>query len=117
MKEGEKTGWFTHPCQVSPCAAHPPLSQSALQFRQLGNGTPGLGDQAFVRDGGAAEIQHRLDRLALLHAHFPLGEHGHRPHQQLLQEGLGLVQHLEYREVRATQGNAPLTERDAARLF
>lgn len=78
-------------CCPSP---YPSLSQSALQFRQLGSGTPGLSDQAFVSDGGAAEIQHHLDRLTLLHPHLPLGQHSHRPHQQLLQEGLGLRQHL-----------------------
>lgn len=93
---------FAYLFQVSqyttPSWSHPSLSQGALQLRQLGDGTPGLSDQAFVRDGGAAEVQHRLDRLTLLHTHLPLGQHRHRPHQQLLQEGLGLQQHLKKRE-------------------
>lgn len=71
-------------------SSYPSLSQSTLQFRQLGGGTPGLSNQAFVSDGGAAEIQYNLNRFALLHPHLPLGKHGHRLHQQLLQEGLGL---------------------------
>lgn len=76
---------------------YPSLSQSALQLGQLGGGTPGLGDQAFVGDGRAAEIKHHLHRLALLHAHLPLGQHGHRLHQHLLQEGLRLQHHLKFR--------------------
>lgn len=78
---------------------YPSLSESTLQLWQLGCGTPGLSDQAFICDWRAAEVQHRLDRLALLHAHLPLRKHGHRSHQQLLQEGLGLREHLRQREV------------------
>lgn len=84
--------WFS---SLSTALSYPSLSQSALQFRELGNRTPGLSDQAFVSDRGAAEIQHHLDRLALLNPHLPLGQHRHRPQQQLLQEGLGLGQHLQ----------------------
>lgn len=74
----------------SPVFPHPSLSQSALQFWQLGDRTPGLGDQTFVSDGGAAEIQYHLDGLALLNPDLPLGQHGHDLHQYLLQEGLRL---------------------------
>lgn len=74
--------------------SHPSLPQGALQLRQLGRGAPGLGDQALVCDGRAAQVQHHLHGLALLHPHLPLGQHGHRLRQQLLQEVLGLRQHL-----------------------
>lgn len=90
------TGATWHQLSVTP-PTYPSLSQSTLQLRQLGGGTPGLGDQAFVGDRRAAEIKHHLHRLALLHAHLPLGQHGHRLHQHLLQEGLRLQHHLQAR--------------------
>lgn len=81
-------------------STYPALSESTLQFWQLGCGTPGLSDQAFFCDRRAAEVQHHLDGLTLLHAHLPLRQDGHRSHQQLLQVGLGLRKHLRQREVK-----------------
>lgn len=78
---------------------YPSLSESALQFWQLGCGTPGFSNQAFVCDWRAAEVEHHLDRLTLLHAHLPLWQHSHRSIQQLLQVGLSLWKHLVQREV------------------
>lgn len=80
---------------------YPSLSESTLQFWQLGCGTPGFSDQAFICDRRAAEVEHHLDRLTLLHTHLPLRQHDHRSHQQLLQEGFSLRKHLRQREVRA----------------
>lgn len=101
-KEGRRSDYS---CAAPACLCHfrstyPPLSESTLQFRQLGCGTPGLSDQAFLCDRRAAEVQHHLDRLTLLHAHLPLRQDGHRSHQQLLQVRLGLRKHLRQREVK-----------------
>lgn len=96
-------GFLTTPIlRLCVCArTYPSLSEGTLQFWQLGRGTPGLSDQAFVCHRRAAEVQHHLDRLTLLHAHLPLRKHRHRSHQQLLQVGLSLGKHLGEREVRA----------------
>lgn len=41
---------------AAPLWSYPSLPQRTLQLRQLGDGTPGLGNQAFVSDGGATEV-------------------------------------------------------------